>query len=819
VREVPGEGPCPAKVMIVGEAPGAEEDLIGRPFVGAAGAELNRMLTEAGLDRNQCFVSNVVRLRPPANDISAHVSRLKKCPASDMLAFRDGWATSRVHEGYTKLLKEIDLVKPNIIIAFGNVALWALSGKWGVGDWRGSELTADIPGTLKPKLLPTFHPAAVLRQWSWRSATVADLRRAALNANSRDYPPAQWQFRVRPSFTEATRWLHDLGARLNGPGRTRISFDLETRHSHIACAGFATSETEGFCIPFMAVGSPDGYWGGDEECELIRLIRGVLTHPNADIVGQNLLYDYQYTYRWWHFVGGTSRRAFPRALGNSNSATSFDTMVAWHTAFVEQPKALDYQASLLCDRYVFWKNDSKVWDPKVGEAQLWTYNCEDACRTFEISVKHEKTLAKLGLEAQNAAQQAMFWPVLQAMQRGVRIDTSARSDIAMELIEEIAKRELWIEKILGHPLNPRSQKQMLELFYGDFNLRPTINRTTGRPTLNDDALNKISASEPILRPLVNAIADIRTLGIFLSTFVKAPLDSDGRMRCSFNICGTHTFRLSSSENAFGSGTNLQNIPAEKSKSVGKAMARGSLGRSGFSIPNIRRLFIPDQGFTFFDLDLARADLYIVVWESGDVELKSILKSGADIHRENAKVLFGENATDYQREFAKVFCHAANYGATARTLATHVGVSVHQADQMLKIWFGAHPAIKRWQEAVKKELDAKPAIIKNIFGYKWFVFDRTDGLLGEALAWKPQSTVALLINKIWQAIYNQAPEIQVLLQVHDNLSGQFPTYLKQQCIDKLNALSQITIPYDDPLIIPINIKTSEKSWGECVKEPT
>lgn len=548
----------------------------------------------------------------------------------------------------------------------------------------------------------------------------------------------------------------------------------------------------------MAVGRPDGYWSLDEESELIRLIARVLTHPHAEVVGQNLLYDAQYTWRHWHFV--------PRVKQ--------DTMIAWHTQFVEQPKALDYQASLLCKRYVFWKNDGKIWDPKVGEAQLWTYNCEDAARTFEISEVHEASLKRLKLEGQNEAQQSMFWPVLQAMQRGCRVDTTKRSDLAMELIEEIAKRESFIHDVLGHALNPRSTKQMMDLFYGDFKMRPIINRSTGKPTLNDDALQKIGKSEPILRPLVNAISDIRTLGIFLNTFVKAPLDADGRMRCSFNICGTHTYRLSSSENAFGSGTNLQNIPSEKSKSAGKAVGRGSLGRDGFAIPNIRSLFIPDRGFTFFDLDLQRADLYIVVYESDDVGLKQILASGADIHMENAKILFGANATSHQREFAKVFCHAANYGASARTLAMHVGITVHAADQMLLKWFGEHPGIKRWQDEVKLELEEKRCIT-NVFGYKWFVFDRTDGLLGEALAWKPQSTVALLINKIWKRVYDSAPEIQVLLQVHDNLSGQFPTHLAQQSIDKLKQLSQVTIPYDDPLVIPVSLKTSERSWGDCV----
>jgi DNA polymerase I-like protein with 3'-5' exonuclease and polymerase domains/uracil-DNA glycosylase len=795
--EVNGEGPAPAQIMLVGEAPGSEEERLGRPFVGPSGLELNRMLAEVGLSRSAIFTTNVCRLRPINNDISAHIARTRKCPASDMTAFRDGWATKRIHDGFARLKKEIEIVKPNLIVAFGNLALWSLSGRWGIGDWRGSELRADILLEANPKLIPTYHPAAILRQWNWRAALLADLRRAALNAGSNEYPRADWQFRVRPTFGQAVDWLQSLAASLDASSGLRISFDLETRNQHIACAGFATDSKGAFCIPFMVVDRADGYWASSEEGVLVRLIQRILTHPNARITGQNLLYDAQYTWRWWHCV--------PRV--------SQDTMISWHTAFCELPKALDFQASLVCDRYVFWKNDGKVWDPHIGEETLWRYNCEDAARTYEIAEKNLATIAKLGLEEPHAFQQAMFWPVLQAMQRGVRIDTEARSTIAMELIEEIGKREAFLNTVLGHPINVRSIKQMFALFYGDFQLRPIMSRQTGRPTINDEALSKIAKAEPILRPVVAAIQDIRTLGVFLNTFVKAPLDWDGRMRCSYNVCGTLTFRLSSSENAFGSGTNLQNLPSDKSKSVGKASQRGG-GSDSFAIPNLRRLFIPDAGFTFFDMDLDRADLQVVVWESDDEELKHMLRLGADIHTENAKLLFGPNATKHQREFAKVFIHGTNYGGSPRTMAMHTGVTVAEAARMQQRWFEAHPGIRRWQLRVDTQLRSK-RVIENRWGYKWHVFDRVEGLLGEALAWGPQSTVAILINKIWHRLYTEAPEIQVLLQVHDNLSGQFPTHQAAQCIEKLKTLSRILIPYNDPLVIPVTVRTSERSWGDCI----
>src|SRR5690348_3649387 len=129
---VPGYGPAPARIMIVGEAPGAEETRLGRPFVGASGQELDRMLHEAGIIRSECFVTNVAREQPPGNDISAFIPLKKKDVGPDCQRFRDRMVRPPVLEGYRTLLKEISLVKPTLIIALGNTPLWALTGRFGI---------------------------------------------------------------------------------------------------------------------------------------------------------------------------------------------------------------------------------------------------------------------------------------------------------------------------------------------------------------------------------------------------------------------------------------------------------------------------------------------------------------------------------------------------------------------------------------------------------------------------------------------------------------------------------------------------------------
>lgn len=488
----------------------------------------------------------------------------------------------------------------------------------------------------------------------------------------------------------------------------------------------------------------------------------------------------------------------------------------------------------------------KAWGQKVtSEDALWAYNCRDTVYTLEAASALERTVKQLGLQAVHDFQQRLFWPVLQAMQRGIRIDKAKRNELIFEVQEEVAKREQFLKDVLGHTLNPRSSLQMTKLFYEDFGQPAIMTRAKkgipGHVTCDDEALQKIATREPLLKPIINAISDIRTLGVFLSHFLTKPLDIDGRMRCSYNIGGSasgksapKTYRLSSSENAFGSGSNLQNIPSEKSKSLGKAATRGHIAMLGnpYTFPNIRSMFIPDPGFTFFDTDLDRADLQVVVWEADDAMLKAALHLGADIHLLNVYALDGKEPPPLEelveshpaypdhrgprkvkREFAKVFCHATNYVGQPRTVAAHTGRTIHEIERAQKIWFGAHPGILRWHERVKQQIH-KHRFIENQFGYRWYIFDRIETVLPEAVAWIPQSTVSVVINKIWENIYRNAPEIWVLLQVHDSLAGQFPTHLKDHCIQRLKEESKVTIPYPDPLIIPAGIKTSEASWGEC-----
>ncbi len=135
---VPGEGPLDAAVMFVGEGPGAEEDRTGRPFVGAAGQYLDTWLPPIGLARDQCFIANCVKCRPPQNR-EPHPDEITAC--------------------LTYLQRQVALVRPRIICCLGRIAAHTLLGTTrSLGELRGK--THSFQGI---PVIVTYHPSAVLR--------------------------------------------------------------------------------------------------------------------------------------------------------------------------------------------------------------------------------------------------------------------------------------------------------------------------------------------------------------------------------------------------------------------------------------------------------------------------------------------------------------------------------------------------------------------------------------------------------------------------------------------------------------------------------
>jgi len=139
----------------------------------------------------------------------------------------------------------------------------------------------------------------------------------------------------------------------------------------------------------------------------------------------------------------------------------------------------------------------------------------------------------------------------------------------------------------------------------------------------------------------------------------------------------------------------------------------------------------------------------------------------------------------------------NYGAKARTLAAALGVTVHEAERFQRIWFAAHPGIKVWQNEIDMQL-ATTRTVANRFGNRRYYFDRIENLLPEALAWIPQSTVALVINRALVNVdRNLIDRVEPLMQVHDSLVLQIKKSAYPAVLPELKKNMEIVVPYDDP----------------------
>ncbi len=323
-------GPRDAKILIVGEAPGDTETQLGKPFMGSAGQELTKMLLDAGLRRQDCYLTYAFMEQPPKNKIEEWQVKKKELPSSYSLpAMSRGnyLSPSKVHH-IDRLWKEIETVKPNVIVALGAVALWALTYETSISALRGA-----IIQSRGYKILPTFHPAYILRVWSDRLVLVADLMKAKTHSDSPTFQRPVRNLLITPIPGEVEQFYreHLASARL-------ISVDIETERQQITSISFAPRKDLGLVIPFVNREKSDkSQYSFSDELRCWRVVRAVLS-GEAHLLFQNGAYDCQYLLRY-----GIDIRNFFE-----------DSMILHHSLLPEMQKGLGFLGSLYLDEPA-WK--------------------------------------------------------------------------------------------------------------------------------------------------------------------------------------------------------------------------------------------------------------------------------------------------------------------------------------------------------------------------------------------------------------------------------------------------------------------------------
>jgi uracil-DNA glycosylase len=299
------------------------------------------MLDEAGIRRADCFLTNVFNLRPERNDIET-LCGAKADGLPGMPAIKNGKYIHRKYAGeLTRLLDELSGVRPNVVCALGNTATWALLHNTGISKIRGTVTStpfADRANTLGMaglKVLPTYHPAAVLRDWSLRPVTVIDLAKARRESAFPDIRrPKTWVY-IEPSLADMEAFYAEHLA--TAP---YISFDIETSGEQITCIGFSPSTEIALVVPFvdnrnLDPGSRGSYWRSHaDEVRAWGFVRRVLNLPMPKF-GQNGLYDIHFL---WRNYGITVRNY------------DDDTMLMHHALQPESNKGLGFLGSVYTDR-------------------------------------------------------------------------------------------------------------------------------------------------------------------------------------------------------------------------------------------------------------------------------------------------------------------------------------------------------------------------------------------------------------------------------------------------------------------------------------
>ena len=311
-------------IMIVGEAWGQQEETSGKPFDGPTGSILFGLLRQAGIDKRDCYFTNVFNLKPPGNKIEGLCG-----PKSEALPnFRAIAPGKFIHRKYApeieRLSEEISRARPNVIVACGNTALWALTKKVGIKRYRGSPLpTYDT----NYKVIPTWAPSSIARQWELRPIVLSDLVKARRESTFPEIRRPVRYIYMEPSIEDIDRFF----AEKIDPCPF-ISCDIETKMETITEVGIGTHDGKhAIVIPFYWRASVDGNYWPDIETEAAAWDRIARVLREKPVVGQNFAYDMKY---FWQTMGITCSKF----LG--------DTMIQQHSLQPEMEKGLGFLGSI-----------------------------------------------------------------------------------------------------------------------------------------------------------------------------------------------------------------------------------------------------------------------------------------------------------------------------------------------------------------------------------------------------------------------------------------------------------------------------------------
>jgi uracil-DNA glycosylase family 4 len=724
------DGPLDAKIAFIGEAPGAEEEKLGRGFIGSSGQLLFKLAASAGIMRTDCYITNVIKERPKGNDIS------------EFIQFKggQGYPTDLYKAYENDLYDELSKVKANVFVAVGAVAMWALCRKVAIMKRRGSILVGQFPPA-GGKVIPIIHPAAALRQYNLIHIIGMDLKRIVEESAFPEIRLPSRNILIRPSYFDCLTFL----------GSCRLSkivaFDIEVMREEVSCISFAITPFDIISIPFQAGGND--YFTPEQEIEVWKQIAGIIESKEIVKVGQNIVFDTTFLFRKY---------------GIHPQGVLEDTMIGQAIIYPDYPKGLDFITSMYT-KEPYYKDEGKKHF-KIGgpEEDFWIYNAKDSAVCIESLPRIKSELEMVNNLSSYEVQCKLVKPLIYMQERGIKVDSvglKVESDRISERINELTQQ---LKETTGYDINPKSSQQVQNYFYKIKGEKPYLDRKTGKPTADKNAIKRLSRKG---YKEAGIIQEITSLAYMKSHFLDVNLDTDGRLRCSFNPVGTESGRLSSSETIFDTGTNMQNLPME-----------------------FRKYLIADDDCLMYNIDLSQAENRVVAYISPEPNMISAFENKIDLHKQTAGLIFTkpwEEISDEagsstigggnfsERFWGKKANHGLNYDLGYKTFAFLYEISESEAKFIVERYHKAYPGVRQYHAWIRHQL-SKNRTIENLFGRKRLFLDRWgDELFKSTYSYIPQSTVAEIINRrgLIYIYYNQQlfKPVDLLLQVHDNIIFQ------------------------------------------------
>lgn len=752
-------GPPLADIMLVGEAPGREEDRIGKPFQGAAGNQLNRGLVAAGIDRNECLIANVARERPPKNDIGFYFYDKKHTQPKE-----------RMQEWIKTLEQEIKMYRPNIVVALGDTAMWALTGLHGITKFRGYVTESTL--VRRVKVLPTFHPANVMRVPKNFLPFVMDLRKALYHSAFPEIKEDKSTLVIDPDKDFFISYCEDLIKR-----NKIIAVDIESTRSHVNRIGIARNEN--FAVTLGILKGEYTCFPERDEIEIWRALSRLL--EKVPQIYHNGSYDIAVLWYRNHFKCNLVH----------------DTMIAGHVTFPECPKSLGFLASMLLDVQA-WKHTADEDAPR--------YNALDALNTYRLFKWFEKHNC-----FNDTYKREISWiPTAVKLQlQGLKVDLEKRDSLMKEAKKIVKATEEEIQNVLGYPLNCNSPKQVQKCLYIDLGLPLQYKRRKSvkearRLTSDDKALQKLAH----LHPVPSLIIKERKAKKLISNFLDISVSPEGKVHTCYNVTGTELGgRWSSSKSIilpYGPG-NLQNIP--------EAM---------------RQIYTIPKGYVLVEGDYIQAEAVVVAYDSQDLALirffeeafgmpPFIRKKSHDLHRYTASIMYDipmDEVTSEQRKIGKRLRHAGNYGAGPDVVAAALDTTRAVAKKHIEIYYNVNPMLKAWQNNIRTELN-KTRTLYNLYGRKHVFHDHFPGVYRAGFSFIPQSTVGEMLNNAMVKFDNKyGSEFNIILQLHDAFYVLAEEGKERECIEKMREcmLTPLKV-HGRTMIVDVDFSISKCSWGD------